>query len=414
MKKLDNSIFPFGFWSHMSLADAPSNQPDEWAELGMTLTMHHGYSSTSGQKEHLLKMLNCADKNNIKIILCDSRTSASNLRANGKEKYAQDVKAVIEEFGSHPCVWGIKVGDEPDANAYPFYCEAARIIREISPKHEPFINLLPWYEFVSFKINNSDFANYLDNFIKDSKIGFLCYDCYSQMNPGQSGYNMYFKNLKYYSEASLRAGIPFWTTMLSVGHFDYRTPNIDDFRWQIHTAVAHGAKGILWYFMYHSSMSCNYRNAPVNVLGRRTQSFYDISDNQKIFLNHIGKVILDLELVKVQHIGKAFGGIPLFTGDEVCEHEGMHNEQEPMILSYFKDSEEKNYIMLVNNSCTNNVHHTLRVKGEDKRIFMLGYGGNWREIDKSQGDNGFMVREDGVVTVPHWFAPGQAILFRYE
>ena len=52
---------------------------------------------------------------------------------------------------------------------------------------------------------------------------------------------MYFTNLREFEAASRRHGIPYWTTLLSVGHFRYRCPREDDMRWQVSTAAAHGA-----------------------------------------------------------------------------------------------------------------------------------------------------------------------------
>ena len=406
--------FPVGFWNYQNSDNVWTNQPEEWAELGMTIPMAPNYIPGVSDKTHFYSILDKAHINGMKIILRDTRTEAHLLASLGREAFIDGVKAALADFGNHPAVWGIHIGDEPGKAQYDSFCEACRIVKELAPDLQPFANLLPWFNGVGSVVGFDDFGEYLDSFVKDSGVSFLCYDCYAQMNPGDSGWDMYYRNLYYYSESARRNNIPFWTTLLSIGHFRYRTPNIDDFRWQINTAAAHGAKGILWFFIYqHTVGYSNYRNGPVNEHGRKTQSYWDISDNQRTFNNFFGDKLMDLSLVKVQHMGKSYGGYPLFAGDDVCVKEDG-DEYPPMILSYFKDADNRNYVMLTNNSCIESIHFTLKIKGENSKIFMFRYGGAEDEISGAQHDNGMMERKNGYVTLPHWFHPGQAILFRYE
>jgi len=71
------------------------------------------------------------------------------------------------------------------------------------------VNLLPWHPGANARVGYDDWQTYLDDFLKKSGAEFLCYDCYSQMNPEQSGWPMYFRNLVEYGKAAKRNGVPF-------------------------------------------------------------------------------------------------------------------------------------------------------------------------------------------------------------
>ena len=66
--------------------------------------------------------------------------------------------------------------------------------------------------------------------------------------------------------------MPFWNTILSVGHHAHRCPNLDEIRWQFNTTVASGANGILWFFYYVREPFQNYRLSPVDEHWDRTQT----------------------------------------------------------------------------------------------------------------------------------------------
>lgn len=427
MDMLGIGKFGFGSWTHSAPEDFSANQPNEWAEMGMTLTMMHKTNAKS-DVAHCLKMLDCAAQNGIKVILCDDRTRVNNLRRNGREQHINDVKKVLETFKMHPAIWAVHIGDEPKADGYASFCEAAKIVKSLAPDIRPYGNLLPWFDYTKnfsvYKlIGTDDYPAYLNKFVADSGMELLSFDCYAQMLPGDFGYDQYFRTLRYFSDASVKNNVLFFAVLLALAHMKYRVPNIDDFRWQISTSAAHGVKAVLWYMVYQSSMRSNYRCGPVNALGRKTQAYYDLSDCMNLFNNHLGLILPRLNFVKTMHVAKAYGGNELFTGDEICFPappkyswgDGAFGlEPSPMIYTYFTDDAGRPYIMVTNNSPFESVHHTVCLRGESRRVFVWQYGGGEKEMKEKPGDDGAMRRENGITTVPAWYAPGQALLFRYE
>jgi len=68
-------------------------------------------------------------------------------------------------------------------------------------------------------------AEYLDDYVKQSHADLLSYDCYAQMGAGAEGQQMYYRNLRLYREAAVRNGVPFWNTILSVGPLPLPRPS---------------------------------------------------------------------------------------------------------------------------------------------------------------------------------------------
>ena len=65
-----------------------------------------------------------------------------------------------------------------------------------------------------------------------------------------------------------------------IGFWNYRCPNEDDFRWQLNTAIAHGAKGILWFFFYMRYPHDNARLSPIDEHWKRTETFQWLSQGK--------------------------------------------------------------------------------------------------------------------------------------
>jgi hypothetical protein len=242
---------------------------------------------------------------------------------------------------------------------------------------------------------------------------YISYDCYTQMNRTPEGTNLYFRNLKLYGDAAQRNNVPFWTILLCVPHFKYQDPTLDDIRWQFNTALACGAKGISWFYLYQQTIwYSNYRNAPINQLGRKTQKYYDISDVQNIFLRTLAPYMNKLQPEKVYHLGQAYGGFELFTGDEEVE---LTPGCDPMIMSYFSNPEDDwKYILVVNNDTRNDVNFTLKLRGKIAEAQELVYDEQWRNMSGLLFDDGEVACTETALELPHWYAPGQAILYRYR
>ena len=413
--------YPISFWSYTNLGEhgkyMDEAEVEEWADAGFTVPQSPRCDPKDPQqKAHMLKMLDWAHQRGMKLILCDPRGYATKGPGGAggliSSDYADGVKAAVKDFGSHPATFGFHVGDEPDADFKLAFFECYRVQKQIAPKLHPFANLLPWYPGAPKRAGADTWPNYLDEFVQKSNADLISYDHYAQMNPGQAGWNGYFENLRLYREASLRNGVPFWNTILSVGHFRYRCPNYDDIRWQFNTTVAAGANGVLWFFYYMRQPHANYRLSPVDEHWDRTDTYYDIRRVQKSFHRMYGDLFTRIVTTRMTLFPEAMGGCEAFTPNDVISRVLPDSEGHPIMLGEFVDLEGRRYAMVVNNSTTENTNVGITFPGEDVKVYSWDWYGNEYE-GGAYGAHG-QIRDEHGLTIRHYLAPGQEAVYRVE
>lgn len=409
--------YPISFWNYTNLTAhgqyMDEEEVAEWADAGFTVPQSPSFDPNDiKQKAHILHMLDWVDKYNMKLILCDPRCYAR----KGSDKslvpsdYADGIQSAIKDFGNHPALFGFHIGDEPDADMKEAFFECYRIQKEIAPNLYPFANLLPFFPGIEKRAGTDTWANYLDEYSTKSNADLLSYDCYVQMNPGDAGWNNYYENLRLYREASLRNGIPFWNTILSVGHFRYRCPNFNEIRWQFNTTIASGANGILWFFYYMREPHDNYRLAPVDELWDKTQTYYDIRRVQRDFHKRYGGLFSRLVCTKVMFYPNAYGGGMVFEPDDLVSKVLPDSQNHPILIGEFMDIEGQRYVMIVNNSMTENVNVGITFDGNNTKAFSWNWSGN--EYEGSAYCASELMRDDNGLTIRHWLAPGQEAVYR--
>ncbi len=406
--------FPLGFWNYVDAADQDATAVADWDDCGMTLTMSPNYEPGKHDKARFVAILDEAYRRNIGIILRDNRTGWHGA-AKDPEGYRARYRAVVEEFGSHPAVVAIHIGDEPNKDAKEDAMAALRIAAEVDRTLVPFLNHFPYFPGVEELVGaEHGYEAYLEDFDNQGDVRLLCYDCYSQMNPGDEGIQRYFTNLRMFSEAASAAGIPLWTTLLSVGHFRYRCPSEDDLRWQLYTALASGCKGILWFYFYMVNV-VNYRLSPIDEHGKRTPTFDSLSRVQKTFLKKEGQVMPKLTATRVAHINRAYGGYELFLRgqDELLDWVTLTDDL-PAIATWYQHEDGSRYFSLVNNSQKESAQVHLVFKGEHA-LYRQDFGPKEQDLMRNgPGGDSRYTAENGQTTVDTWLAPGQMVLYRVD
>ncbi len=392
--------FPIGFWNYAPIEVFDEEKVQEWADAGITLTMGPEFSVTPENVARMNRILDWAYARGIRVIICDPRTRARNPLP---EDFQKQVRAAMADFALHRGTFGFHILDEPDVALFQPVCDAARIVKQAAPNLHPFVNLLPWHPGVNPRVGFDDWQAYLDAFAKTSGVAFLCYDCYSQMNPEKSGWPMYFKNLNDYREAAKRNGIPFWNTILSVGHFNYRCPSEDDIRWQFNTSIAYGAQGFLYFFFYMRAPHDNYRLSPIDEFWDKTPTFDSLKRVNRGFIKRYGRLFLDLDFVKAMQWPEPVTGCLPFEADDVVR-EVRAEAQCPVIVSRFSDAQGRPWVALVNNSTTENAYATLVFNGANTKVYQM----NWSNQETEAGSS----PADGGVSVSHWLMPGQMEVYR--
>jgi len=392
--------FPIGIWNYAPIERIDEARVEEWAECGLTLPMSPEFRDTPADVARMKQILDWADARGMQVIVCDPRTADFS-----NPRYADSAARAAADFGSHPACFAFRVLDEPGEAEWKATADACPAIRKAAPGVEPFVNHLPWYDGVEKRVGFPSFEEYLDTFIRRSGISILCYDCYSQMLPDGAGLPMYWRNLETYRAMSLKHQIPFWNTILSVGHFHYRCPSEDDMRWQFYTTIAYGAKGILYFFFYMRMPHDNYRLAPIDELWDRTPMYYTLKRLNRGFLRKWGKLMLELSNVSVTHWPEA--PIPqtrVWQPGRMLEE--VWADKRHLLLSEFVDGQSRPYFMVVNNSTTESTYAVLGFSGEQTRAFVRDWDGNEAEVA--------LRRENGLSRTGQWLCPGQMEVYRVE
>jgi hypothetical protein len=316
--------------------------------------------------------------------------------------------------------------------------KAVKIQKEICPNKEPFINYNPYYDGNEASLGGVNFEDWAHDFTTKSGIKQFSYDAYDQLNPDDAthtGINFYYKNLLKYTTVAKRENLPLWVTNLAVGHFRYRCPTEDDFRWQLNTTVASGANGAWWYFLYLRLPRLNYRLAPIDEYGNRTESYERLARIQNIFQHQFGTLFTNLIHDETYHTGLSFGGYSLLPyNTHKYLKEVVAKNEVPGLVSFFHTKENEIYMAFVNNSQTESDVFTFKFTKNVKEIYRVVYGlppektvltekdekypvfqtknGSY-ETNCLKNDNANNCFEDnGKLYNSAWLAPGQMEVYR--
>jgi hypothetical protein len=409
---LSLSRFPIGCWNYTGFDKIGPESVKDYVDCGLTIVQTPRYKPGTDRPEAMISFLDACQDAGIRAIVCDDRAYFWIWdQVGGADGYRKSVEAAVKDFGDHPAVFGFHAGDEPDAALAQRAFQSSAIHKEVAPHLSPFLNLGPYGPGTCDWVGYEDYNDFLDDYVHIGKPDYLCFDVYWQLLPEDEGLEDYFGCLKMYSDAARRHNLPLWITPLSVGHYRYRRPTEDLFRWQVNTAAAHGLTGLCWFFFYMRDPHDNYQVPPIDEHWERTETFEWLSRVNRSFLKWHAPVLMNLSLENVFHAGDVWGGYPELAGNsKLVDHiEGRL----PLIISEFKDVQGRDYVAVVNNSQTDNDQAVIRWRGTPL-VFHIG----WEE--KEEGARAYVRDEadrgkptDEIMTGP-WLAPGQMELYRLE
>ena len=351
--------YKIGFWNYVDTGVlSPEDAVKDWRELGMNLPMSFEFDPAKHDKQEATALLNACEKNGMKVIFCDARTRFDRLKQVGEKEFAHGVLDAARDFAAHPAFYGFHVGDEPDRILWNTATRAFQIVKEATPNAHTFINFLPYWDEPNFADCVADgidgYAQILDAFLTETGTDILAYDYY-----GQGGYfererfvDLYFQNLNMFGRLARKHGAELFPSLLSVGHWSLTVPNEDLLRWQISTAVAHGATGLMWFFVYERTYDGSFRTAPVDLFYHRTETFDRLARQNNTFMRFFADRLAPYSFDAVWHIGKQYGGTPAFVPSaDIRSVETVVNPV-PTAITRFKADEGKACYAVTNLSQT--------------------------------------------------------------
>ncbi len=417
--------FPIMTWPVGEFNESQIKEVKLWKEIGLTFNISAPWDEKKHKKEAFIKLLDECYRNDIKIFVQDVRLHWEGA-ATDPDSYREKFRAAYRDFGKHPATLGFMIGDEPLKDEMNDVLTAFKIQTEEAPELLPFLNLLPiWRD------NNPPYTGFetIENYIafmkKEYNAPILSYDRYSQMKGTVDGVNGYFHDMRIYNDIAQSLGIPLWTCLLTLGHWDYSAPDEAAVRWQLNTALASGITGIQWFTLNDIPFQLNSHGAAIDAFGEKTKYFDNIKSVAKYFLASTADIFKDLRLDKCYHIGHAYGGYPLYKegdSDIVLSVESLKGTD--MILSFFTHKSGDKYVAVVNNSKTvnnNNFNITfntntcdpyeIRGFGESVRVYSTYPNKSNHDFIPQRSANN---KIDGSkqYTINLWAAAGQMYLFK--
>lgn len=358
------TVFPIMCWTYYPFESALDLDYtiDNWVKLGITHPLAPSISSTT-DKAQFRRFLDKCQKAGLKMFLTDKRVgpgAVQRVMVDGKDEaaYREACRAVRADWNDHPAVAGYYLFDEPYTNQLEGVLRAAKIMGEEMPDKQPFLNHHPWYNqsratSLTNMYGTSVMREFLMRAVEKTGLKAMGYDYYRQQAPGTNGYDTCFYNLREWSEFSQATGVKWNVTMLCTEHYNYLVNSDIAFRWQLSVGAAMGASAITWFYPdHHSDGHGNYRNAPINQLGERTQTFNWMSHENRIFQHQYGSLFATLKWQGASMAGGAttFGGVPRFTPDErgITAIRVNPESDLPILVSNFTDEKGGRYVVLVN------------------------------------------------------------------
>ncbi|MCK5852135.1 hypothetical protein KAH27_03810 [bacterium] len=262
-------------------------------------------------KEENISLLNIAHKANIKMFISDKRCSLVFMDGYSDIVVNEDtVNNVANDYRDYPALFAYDIMDEPACKHFEELGKTVELFKKYDSYNLAFINLFPGYVFPE-TLGTLTFEEYVTKYIEVVKPSVFCYDhypirveksgkgCFSSfcMDNADSGW---YDDLEIVRRETRKAKIPFWMFIQSTGIKNYlRIPKRTEILWQANTALAYGARGILWFcYWTPDSATEPYLYAMIDKGGNRTE-LYDYVRKENRFLKKAGNELLEYDNAEI-------------------------------------------------------------------------------------------------------------------
>ncbi|CDC76922.1 putative uncharacterized protein [Candidatus Colimorpha enterica] len=408
--------FHFSFWNYNAACLTTLEDVKHWADSGATVAMLPHFRYDRDKVEDLKQIIDACADHNMKVILCVEGLEFP--FADDEGAYRALASQVYRDFGQHPAVKAVALGDEPsNRNLYRQLEKSIQLVREEMPGMDFHVNFLPYYRTMGDDVlGGEDYLPFMKGVISRCGFSSFSYDCYCQMHYHAGEHDMcgYFTSMNGYAEIAEETGTEWWNTVLSTGHWDYHVPSEDDLRWQLSTSAASGAKGLLWYQFYDSFDLANYHGSPIDEFGNRSATFYAISHVTKLFRYQHGELLANLKLKEIYHFRKAYGGYQEFPSEGRGVITAFDSSEElPAILSFFVDENGEEYVVVVNNSPSVTGKFTFVLdKAKTSRMVRVRENGKRFDDCFRSGGTAMYCETEKERKIAVWLGPGQLEIFK--
>lgn len=312
------------------------------------------------------------------------------------------------QWPTNASCWGYLLKDEPSASDFAALGHVVASVRQHRPGRLAYINLFP-NDASPAQLGSPSYEEHVGRFVAEVRPQLLSMDHYPLMRPGIDRRDAYCENLETLRLHAGRAGIPFWNFFHAMPFADRIDPTEAQVRWQAFAAVAHGAKGIL-YFCYWTPGKGNggtgefpKGGAILTAEGRRTRH-YDEARRINAELHGWGPTLLQLTALGVRKVQTGRNPAPSLAGSPVLNLQHLPGDPPAeFLVGTFQHADGRRAVLLVNQDLAYTAWPTVTFNANAADVREVGKdnGSAATVIDDSPELPGFQVS----------FGPGDARLF---
>lgn len=334
---------PVVAWHGVRASHASAERFRQAEEMGITLNY-----SRLGTVETALRVMDYAAETGVGLIVeCDELYNSTK-RA-----------AAVNSLKDHPALAGYFCMDEPVVSQFEGIAAMMNEIGAIDPEHFCYSNLFPTGSQAHYDaLGAADYEDYVDKYLAACPVPFLSFDHYPIVEDGGVRYvkGEWYENLEIIRDRAKKAGMDFWSFLLTVPHVTYPVPTKSDLRLQVYSNLAYGTQALqcftYWVPTVDNASFWNYRLAPIAEDGTKTET-YDVVQSVLAEVQRFAWVFLGNDVTAVYHMGTA---VPDKTTaltaadlpDEITELT-LGSDESTVCVSFFTNH-GYNFMMLVNTS----------------------------------------------------------------
>lgn len=236
--------------------------------------------------------------------------------------------------------------------------------------------------------NNSNYSDYLESLEDLMHPAVWCFDIYPVRGSDSNWtveYDRFYKYMKAYADISAQSLRPFWYYCQSVsfklnGNVHLPTPTVDMLRYEVFTAIAFGAQGIIyWYYAQRNNEpGTEYIISPVRYPGVRT-SVWNVVKEVNEEIKRYEDIFLNADFVSVKSSSTPHYGLPAFSVSPAGPITKLVASLPGAIISQFRKS-GRNYYMMVSKDLKNTIYLTIKFSTMHTVVALYGDGDYYKSV----------------------------------
>jgi hypothetical protein len=294
--------------------------------------------SPHGEKDLNLKALDLAASTSLRLLISDDRIDKW---ISSHDSAFSVIDTVVADYMDHPALWGYYLAHKVKTKDFSRLAVLKNHIEQKDSTHFVYISIHPNYA-TPVETGSESYSQYLELFMGTVRPQVLVLENF----PITSYFfrEDYFANLEQVRSQALRAGIPFWSSVLTVGHAEYPHPEPAHLRLQIFSGLAYGAAGVI-YFTYSrpNTKEWDYQDALLDKDGMTTNTYDDVAKLNTIYKS-IYNILGNTTSTGVYHTPPVPSGCqPLAAGLPITFVDG-----EDILIGFFNEGRKNLFALLVN------------------------------------------------------------------